>query len=121
MKRESVVGVLTGAAAGLLAGLAGVGGGVIMVPLMVTFLGATQHQAHGTSLAIIVLIALSGTIQYASHGYVNWWLAAALAAGSIIGAILGAKLMMRVPGDQLRRAFGVFIILVALRMLIWQS
>lgn len=91
-----------------------------MIPFMVA-LGATQHRAHGTSLAIMIFIALFGAIQYALNGYIQWELVAGLAAGSVVGAIIGARLMMKVPAYQLRRVFGFIMIVVALRMLIWNA
>lgn len=121
MKRDLLIGVVAGACAGILAGFFGVGGGVIMIPLMVAYLGATQHQAHGTSLAIMIFIALFGAIQYASNGYIKWELVAGLAAGSVVGAIIGARLMMKVPAYQLRRVLGFIMVIVAIRMLIWNG
>ena len=96
----------------------GVGGGLILVPMMVGFLGLTQHEAHGTSLAIIVPIAIAAAIPYVWRGDLKWGLVAALAVGSSVGAMLGARLMMRLSARQLRRWFGVFLILVALRLII---
>lgn len=90
----------------------------MLVPLLVTALKVPQHSAHGTSLAIIVFIALAGTPVYAQQGAVDWLLAGQLTLGSIVGVVLGAKLMMRIPGARLRRGFGIFLVLVAVRMFI---
>ncbi len=118
MGREAIIAIATGAAAGLLAGLMGVGGGIILVPMMVAFLGLTQYEAHGTSLAIIVPIAVAGAIPYIWRGNFQWPLVAALALGSSVGVVLGARLMMRLSAPQLRRWFGIFLLLVALRLII---
>jgi len=115
--REIGCGVLVGALDGLFSGLTGVGGGAVLVPLLVTALKVPQHHAHGTSLAIIVLIAAAGVPVYATQGAVNWALAAQLAMGSMVGVVLGAKLMLRVPAVVLRRGFGVFLLLIAVKML----
>lgn len=104
--------------AGILSGLLGVGGGIILVPVMVAFLGFTQHSAHATSLAVIVPTALVGGIVYGMHGNMSLVLAATLAAGSILGASLGARWMTRIPAAQLKRMFGILLIIVGIRM-VW--
>ncbi len=115
----ALVGV--GFVGGLLAGIFGVGGGVVLVPLMVTVLGVRQHLAHGTSLAIVAATALVAGIRYAQQGFLPpdvWVLAAELIAGTVIGVTFGARLMSRVPASRLRQIFGVFIVLLGLRMLL---
>jgi len=117
--------LLIGAAAGLLSGLLGVGGGIIMVPATVFFLRFTQHRAHGTSLAVILFVACAGVVTYVRDGQIRWETAAALAVGGIVGANLGARLAKRLPAMTLRRYFGAFMVLVAARMLydagmLWQ-
>ena len=116
-RREISLSVLIGAFDGLFSGLTGAGGGAILVPLLVTALKVPQHRAHGTSLAIIVFIALAGVPVYAQEGAVDWMLAGQLAVGSIVGVVVGAKLMLHIPARRLRRGFGVFIATVALIML----
>ena len=122
MRREILISILIGAAAGMLAGLTGVGGGLFLVPLMVGLLAVAQHQAHGTSLAVIFPIALIGAITYAIHGHivghVDWELILGLALGGLVGVVLGARLMMRVPARQLRRIFGIFLVVVGIFMII---
>jgi len=116
------ISLLIGAAAGMLAGLTGVGGGVFLVPLMVGLLVMVQHQAHGTSLAVIFPIALVGAITYAIYGHilgnVDWEVILGLALGGIVGVVLGARLMMRVPARQLRWTFGIFLVVVGTFMII---
>ena len=122
MRREILISILIGAAAGMLAGLTGVGGGLLLVPLMVGLLAVAQHQAHGTSLAVIFPIALIGAITYAIHGHivghVDWELILGLALGGLAGVVLGARLMMRVPARQLRQIFGIFLVVVGIFMII---
>jgi len=122
LRREILISILIGAAAGLLAGLTGVGGGLLLVPLMVGLLAVAQHQAHGTSLAVIFPIALIGAITYAIHGHivghVDWELILGLSLGGLVGVVLGARLMMRVPARQLRQIFGFFLVVVGIFMII---
>jgi uncharacterized membrane protein YfcA len=110
--------VATGAVAGLLAGFLGIGGGLILVPMMVGLLGATQHKAHGTSLAVIVPIAIISAAVYALRGDVNWTLVAAIGSASVIGVIVGARLMMKVPALRLRQLFGVYTIAIGILLLL---
>jgi len=87
----------------MLAGFLGIGGGIILVPMMTGLLYLDQHRAHGTSLAIIVPIAMMGTLVYGLRGDVNWEWVAIIGAGSVIGAVVGSKLMMRVPWGHFYR------------------
>jgi uncharacterized membrane protein YfcA len=112
-------GVLTGSAGGAFSGLTGVGGGAIMVPMLTGWLKLGQHRAHATSLSLITVIAAAGVIPYWLAGNVDWPLVAALVPGAVAGVFAGAKAMVRVPATQLRLAFGIFLLFVAFRQLIW--
>ncbi|HLE88777.1 MAG TPA: sulfite exporter TauE/SafE family protein [Candidatus Limnocylindria bacterium] len=108
---------LIGLAAGVLSGLFGIGGGVIIVPLLMLVLGFTAQQAAGTSLAALLLpVGLFGAIQYWQAGQVNVLNAAMLALGLLIGAFLGARLGLALPSEVVQRAFGVLLVIVGLRM-----
>ncbi len=109
--------VSIGLAAGLLAGLMGVGGGVLMVPAMVYLLGYSQHEAHGTSLAIMVLLATVAAISYGILGSVNWLVAVTLVPGGMLGAVAGARATRRLPALRLKALFAVFVLLTGLRMM----
>lgn len=115
MQKGKVIGF--GLVAGILSGLLGVGGGIILVPVMVSMLGFAQHNAHATSLAVIVPTALVSSIIYSFHGNVDIVLATTLAAGSILGASIGARWMKRIPADQLKRMFGILLVVVGVKML----
>jgi uncharacterized membrane protein YfcA len=80
----------------------------------------SQHRAHGTSLAIITFVAVAGVFAYWQAGNVDWQLVLALAPGAVLGAFVGAKAMVRVPALQLRLIFGLFLLFVAFRQLIWE-
>ena len=107
-----------GAAAGLLSGLFGVGGGILMVPAMVLLIGFGQHRAQATSLAAIVPIATVGALVFGQAGSVDLAAAAVLAGGSLLGVRAGARLMHRLSDQRLTWIFGTFLIIVALAMLI---
>jgi uncharacterized membrane protein YfcA len=111
--------VATGGAGGAFSGLTGVGGGAIMVPMLVGWLKLSQHRAHGTSLAIIMFVAISGVAGYWRAGNIDWPLVLALSPGAIAGVYAGTKAMVKVPGTQLRLLFGVFLLFVAFRQLVW--
>lgn len=110
--------ILIGVIAGLLSGLFGVGGGIILVPAMTSYLAASQHIAHATSLAVIIPTALTGSLVYGRHGNLDISLALYLAAGSSIGALAGARLMQKLSAVQLQYSFGCLLIVIGLRM-IW--
>jgi uncharacterized membrane protein YfcA len=116
--RRAVVGtILIGAAAGIGSGLLGVGGGIIMIPPLTAFLGFTQHRAHATSLAAIVILAAFGAGRFALADSVNYSIGALLAVGAIVGAPVGARIMARVNEAQLKTMFGVLMIVVAIQLL----
>jgi uncharacterized protein len=107
---------LIGLAAGVLSGLFGIGGGVIIVPLLVLLLGFTAQQAAGTSLAALLLpVGLFGAIQYLQAGQVNIANAALLAVGLLIGVYLGARLGLSLSSEVVERAFGVLLLAVGIR------
>ncbi len=107
-----------GLAAGLFGGLVGLGGGVVMIPLMTGVLRLTQHQAHGTSLVALVFTGIAGALTYAIKGTVDVPAAAALATTAIITARAGAHFAHSLPEWKLKRSFGGFLILVSLLMLV---
>lgn len=109
--------VLIGAIAGIGSGLLGVGGGIIMVPLLTSRLHFTQHRAHATSLAAIVPIAAVGGLRFAIADTIDYSLVALLALGATVGAPLGANLMARSSEGLLKTMFGVLMLLVAVQLL----
>jgi len=113
--------VLGGVGAGLAGGLFGVGGGIVLIPLLTRRFGATQHQAHGTSLAVIGLSAIAGVIVYAWHGHVVWSTAAVVAIAGALTARFGARWATRISSAGLARAFAILLVLVATRLLLLQT
>ncbi|PYP16502.1 MAG: permease [Gemmatimonadetes bacterium] len=109
---------LIGLTAGVVSGLFGVGGAILIIPGLVLLLGLSQHAAQGTSLAALLLpVGFLGALQYYKRGEVNVPYAAIIAIGLFFGAFLGAKLAGTMGDLALRRAFGVFLLLVAARLL----
>ncbi len=114
---------LVGLVGGIASGLFGVGGGVIMVPAMVLLLSPPIRdikQAIGTSLAVIIPTALVGSWKHFTHGNVDWRVALALAPTAIVGSYLGVWLTTMLRADQLKQAFGGFLVLVGLRLLLFK-
>ena len=105
-----------GLAGGLFSGLLGVGGGVVMVPLLVLWAAYGQRNAHAISLGAIIPISVAGVITFGAAGEIRVWEALALAVGSIAGAHAGARLLARIDESQLKLAFGTLLLLVAALM-----
>ena len=110
--------IFVGIVGGFMSGLLGIGGGTAMVPMMVLLGGMQQRQAHATSLAAMILIATAALIVYGGAGKVDLAAAAALLAGSMIGARLGANLLSRASEHSLKLAFGIFLMLATVLLAI---
>ncbi len=108
--------VALGFVAGLVGGLFGIGGGVIVVPGLVLWLGFEQHRASGTSVATIVASAGAALITFAGDGSVDWGAAAVITSGAVTGAAIGARILHRIPAATLRRVFAIVLVVAALRM-----
>jgi uncharacterized membrane protein YfcA len=107
-----------GSAAGFLAGLFGVGGGILIVPGLVIAAGMDQRLAHGTSLAAVVPISVASFATYAAHGNVDWTAALWLSVGAVTGAIIGTKLLHVLPHRTLALLFSLVLIASAVRLFI---
>lgn len=105
-----------GLAAGLLSGMFGVGGGVLIVPMLVLLLGTQQRLAHGTSLAAIIPISAAGVVVYAVHGLVDVGTASFLTVGSVVGSLLGTRLLHALPQRTLRLIFAGLLAATAVRL-----
>ena len=114
--------LLQGAAIGLVAGLAsgyvGVGGGFIMVPLMLSIIGIPMRKASGTSLIAVMILAIPGVIEQGIIGNINYLAGIAIVIGTIPGAVVGARLVTKVPERTLRLLFGCFLIVAAVRLVL---
>jgi uncharacterized membrane protein YfcA len=111
---------LSGLAAGLLSGIFGIGGGVVLVPMLALVLGLGQHDAQGMTLAILLLpVGLAAVVEYHRAGHVRWRLVGPLIAGFLVGVGLGSAAANAVPERPLRLAFVGFLVVLAIRN--WRS
>ena len=98
---------------GVFAGLLGIGGGILYMPVMLLVVGLSVQQAAGTSLGIVLLTGMAGAVMYGQHGQVRLWVAMPLLVGSTIGVQMGVWLCRRLHGDRIRRYFALLALLVA--------
>ena len=110
--------ILIGVIGGLLSGIFGIGGGIIMVPLLVNLARMDQRRAAATSLVAIIPASIAGSTTYFATGEINLLAGVVIAAGAIVGAVLGSMLLRRIPLVWLRWMFIVLILVVAVRMLL---
>lgn len=119
--------LLIGLAAGILSGLVGVGGGIILVPALVLFLNYTQHQAQGTSLAVLTLpVVILASIKYyidcKTEGTpIDLKVVGILALGFIGGGYIGSSLALKIDQDTLKKIFAVILFYTAFKMLGWDA
>jgi uncharacterized membrane protein YfcA len=110
--------VVLGLVAGVLGGMFGIGGGTILIPAMVFLFGLTQHQAQGTTLAIMVPpIGLLAAMQYYSKGHIKLAMAGFICLGFFFGGLIGAHLVQNIPDLGLKKLFGAYLLIVSLQMI----
>ena len=115
---QSFLYLLLGLIAGTFSGLIGIGGGTIIVPVLIFLFGMSQHQAQGTTLALLVPpIGFLAAWTYYKQGYVDLRIAALICMGFFFGGLLGAKIAMRLSNILLERVFGVALLLISLKMI----
>jgi hypothetical protein len=114
---DAVFLVALGIIAGLLSGLIGIGGGVIIVPALVFLFGMTQHQAQGTTLALLVPpIGFLAAWTYYKHGHVDLRAAALICGGFVLGSLFGARFATGLSDELLQKVFGVALVGIGLKM-----
>lgn len=110
--------ILLGVAAGLASGLVGIGGGIILVPSLVFLFGLSQHQAQGTTLALMVPpIGILAAWAYWRQGFVDFRIAGLICAGFLLGSVLGARVSLGLPNTALQKVFGFSLLLLSIKML----
>ena len=113
--------ILLGLVAGTLSGLIGIGGGIIITPVLVFLFGLSQHSAQGTTLALMVPpVGILAAWTYYKNGYVNLPMAAFICIGFLFGGLIGAKLATSFSNVVLEKIFGISLLLVALKMIFWK-
>jgi uncharacterized membrane protein YfcA len=109
--------IVVGLLAGFLSGILGVGGGVVMVPLMIFLLGFSQHEAQGTSLAVLAVpVTLAAAYNYYQDGSLNWKYALVMAGMFVVGGYLGSKLAISIDEKLLKKIFGGVLVVLGFRM-----
>tara|TARA_B100001758_G_C18118810_1_gene457597 strand:- start:294 stop:662 length:369 start_codon:yes stop_codon:yes gene_type:complete len=110
--------IIIGFLAGILSGMVGVGGGILIIPLLIIFLGFTQHQAQGTALfAMLPPIGILAAINYYKEGFVRWEYSLVIALTFVIGGYFGSKISVSLPDQTVRRLFGFVMLIGAIKML----
>jgi hypothetical protein len=114
--------ILIGLFAGMLSGLIGVGGGIIIVPCLIYFLGFNQYEAQGTSLGLLLLpIGILAVINYYNKGFIDIKYVGIMAVGFIAGGWLGSKISLTLPEEALKRIFAVIMFYTAFKMMGWDT
>lgn len=114
--------IIVGLAAGVLSGMVGVGGGIIVVPALVFFLGFSQHQAQGTSLGLLLLpVGILAVMNYYNKGYIDIKVVAIMSVAFVLGGWLGSKLSLSLPQDTVKKIFAIVLFYTAFRMMGWDS
>jgi uncharacterized protein len=119
--------IATGLVAGVLGGAIGIGGGIVIVPALVYFLGFSQQTAQGTSLGLIMLpVGILGFLQYyksctANGQPISFAVIGILAIGFVLGSFAGSKFALSLPQDVLKKCFAVFLLLLATKMLFFDK
>lgn len=111
--------LLLGLTAGAFSGIVGIGGGIIIVPALVLFFGMTQHVAQGTTLALMVPpIGILAAWTYYNQGYVDIKVALLVAAGFLVGGLIGAKVAVYLPNHVLKKIFAFVLFAIGIKMLV---
>ncbi len=114
--------ILIGVFAGMMGGLIGIGGGVIIVPALVYFIGLNQHMAQGTSLGLLMLpVGILAFLQYYKSGYVDLRIVGLLGIGFLVGSYFGSRLSISLPQQTIKRIFAIMMILIAVKMLFFDK
>ncbi|MBS3993748.1 MAG: sulfite exporter TauE/SafE family protein [Bacteroidetes bacterium] len=111
--------VIIGLLAGFLSGLIGVGGGIIMVPMFILFLGFTQHQAQGLSLAVLLPpVTFLAVYNYHQAGVIDWRYALIVSVIFIIGGFIGSKVALALDQQTLKKVFGGILLLISIKLIL---
>ena len=110
--------IIVGLLAGILSGIVGIGGGLLMIPMLIFFLGLSQHTAQGTSLAVMLPpIGILAAMNYYKAGFIEWKFALIIATAFIIGGYFGSKFAISVSPVLLKKIFGTVLLVAAVKMI----
>ena len=110
--------IIVGFIAGIVNGLCGSGGGTILVPALVFLAKVKDHNAHATAIAVILPLTIISSFIYVKSGILNMQITLRVMVGTIIGAYIGSKLLNKLSINVLRKLFGIFMIIAAIRMVL---
>ena len=114
--------IIIGLIAGVLSGMIGVGGGIIIVPALVFFLGFSQHQAQGTSLGLLLLpVGILAVMNYYNKGFIDIKVVVIMSIAFILGGWLGSKLSLALHGDIVKKIFGILLFYTGIKMMGWDT
>ena len=114
--------LLIGVAAGMLSGLVGVGGGIIIVPALIFFMGFSQKMAQGTSLGILLLpVGLLGVFQYYKQGDIDIKVVLGISFAFLFGSYFGSKIALKLPQDTVKKIFAIFMMIIAIKLLFFDK
>lgn len=109
--------IVIGLLAGVFSGFMGVGGGVIMIPLMIVLLGYSQHEAQGTSLAVLAIpVTFLAAYNYYNAGHVNWKFALIIGLSFVVGGYFGSKFAISINQALMKKIFSVILLFIAIKM-----
>ncbi len=114
--------LLLGLAAGMLSGLVGIGGGIILVPGLIYFLGFSQKMAQGTSLGILLLpVGILAVWQFHKAGYIDVKAVGLVALAFVIGGYFGSKITLALPQETVKKIFAILLLVISIKMLFFDT
>lgn len=110
--------IAIGLVTGFINGIFGSGGGMIIVPALTFLMGVDEHKSHATAISIILPLSIISTFLYLKEDMIQFNIVLNIALGGVIGSLIGAKFLKKIPAHILRKIFGGIIILTAIRMML---
>jgi len=122
MTLSSILGIIAlGMVAGVLSSMVGIGGGIVIVPILVLAFGLNQHTAQGTTLAMLSFpVSLVAALAYHKRGMVDWRIAIILGLGFVVGGYFGGKVAVDIPSAIIKKVFAIVMILIAVKFLFFE-
>jgi len=105
-----------GVVSGLFAAMFGIGGGVVIVPLLILITKMPARMAAATSLATLILTSLMGVIRFSGSGHIDWVAAIVIGTPAVLGVLIGIRFQKRLPAEWLILGFGLFVVVIGLKL-----